>query len=104
MPRKSPAYIVISTAENSAIILGRGGIIRRFWAPSEGGYVRRVSDSHPGTLGQQVCQRLERSGSTLSWTPSAGPLVDLIRREAKLAVQWGKRNSYTPEQMLGLDE
>ena len=58
--------------------------ISLFWAPASGGYVYDVTAS-PGTTGQQVCDRLESSGSALYWTPTMGPLSRLIRREAQRA-------------------
>ena len=58
--------------------------VREFWVPSDGGYVREVDTQHPGTLGAQVCQRLESRGSTLSSTRAA--LLDLIRREYRRAM------------------
>lgn len=56
-------------------------VTREFWAPHGGGYIRDVTHQ-PGTLGEQVCARLARRGSTLRWHPEQGlTLADTIRRE-----------------------
>ena len=50
-------------------------VYRRFYASSEGGYVREGTDS-------QVCDRLDTRGPTLIWSPRAYPrLADFIRAE-----------------------
>jgi hypothetical protein len=54
-------------------------IIRHFWVPSNGGYVREVSSDAPGVLGSQVCDRLSNRGNTLS--SSADGLLDVILRQ-----------------------
>lgn len=46
------------------------------YAPSAGGYVRAADHS-------QVCEGLASMGNTLTWHPSQGPLVELLRREYK---------------------
>lgn len=46
----------------------------RLHARPEGGYVRY------GSEGKHICERLSRSGPTLTWSGEK-PLVDLIRRE-----------------------
>jgi hypothetical protein len=61
--------------------LGEAGTERTFWMPSERGYVHEISDGRPGTLGQQVCQRLSGSGSCLYLSDRAF-LLSLVRREA----------------------
>ncbi len=66
-------------------------IVREFWVPSKGGYVREIDVAHPGTLGQQVCNRLSHQGSTLSATRDS--LLDLIRREYRRAVAYDRRQS-----------
>jgi hypothetical protein len=55
-------------------------IVRRFWAPAGGGYVREVTAHRPGTLGHQVCSGLSHRGGTLS-VGSPDDLITLIRRE-----------------------
>ena len=58
------------------------GDVREFWVRGDrDGYVYEIYDGRPGTLGQQVCDRLEHSGSTLSCRRS--DLLSLIRREAR---------------------
>ena len=52
---------------------------RTFYVPPNGGYVRQTTWGRPGTLGQQVCERLSSSGHTLTATPAT--LADVIRRE-----------------------
>jgi hypothetical protein len=54
-------------------------IIRQFWVPAGGGYVREVDDDHPGMLGRQVTARLGTRGYTIGSLPNG--LLDLIRRE-----------------------
>jgi hypothetical protein len=54
-------------------------IIRQFWTPPGGGYVREVDADHPGTLGQQITERLGTRGYTLRATQDS--LLDVIRRE-----------------------
>lgn len=64
-------------------------IVREFWVPSNGGYVRKIDDQHPGTLGQQVCERLASLGSTLHCSPDG--LEAVIRREYRRMVDAAKR-------------
>ena len=52
---------------------------RTFWVPSQGGYVRQTTWKRPGTLGLQVCERLDTGGATLTATPDN--LAAVIRRE-----------------------
>jgi hypothetical protein len=66
--------------EAGVVILREDGVVRRFWCPLFGGYVHEIDDRHPGTLGQQVCARLEVVGNTLSALSRDG-LIDVIRRE-----------------------
>jgi hypothetical protein len=54
-------------------------IVREFWVPPSGGYLREIDDQHPGTLGRQVSQRLGRLGHMLSSDREG--LLGLIRRE-----------------------
>ena len=54
-------------------------VVRQFWVPPGGGYVREVDAQHPGVLGQQVCVKLANRGSTLSADRKG--LLGLIRRE-----------------------
>ena len=61
------------------------GETREFWCPFSGGYVRQIDAAHPGTLGWQVCERLESAGSTLYCDPERRPLVDIIRKEMRRA-------------------
>jgi hypothetical protein len=53
---------------------------REFWVPRLGGYVREIDDTHPGTLGRQVCRGLAHRGDTL-YLGEGGDLLDLIRHE-----------------------
>jgi len=46
-----------------------GEVIREFWVPASGGYVREIDDAHPGTLGRQVCRSLHHEGHTLHSSP-----------------------------------
>ena len=56
-------------------------IVREFWVPPGGGYVREIDARHPGTLGAQVCAHLSSRGYMLSSSPEG--LLDLIRREQR---------------------
>lgn len=64
-------------------------IIREFWVPSSGGYVREIDAKHPGTSGQQVCRLLADQGSTLE--SSREGLLKLIRREYRRAAAYERR-------------
>jgi hypothetical protein len=59
-------------------------MVREFWVPEGGGYVREISTNRPGTLGLQVCEWLAHSGNTL--TSSRDGLLALIRAEYRRAV------------------
>jgi len=50
----------------------------RLWRPTGGGYVRDITHQ-PGTLGQQVSEELQGSGSMM-YCPKNGNLTDRIRR------------------------
>ena len=65
--------------------LGEPGQERRFWRPDNGGHVYEVSEQRPGTLGIQVCDRLQHSGSAL-YCNSSGELADVIHAEARRAL------------------
>ena len=64
------------------IILPHGGRVLNLWAPSLGGYVREVSDSRPGILGQQVSVHLAHSGEMM-YLPKGSDLTDMVRRAAR---------------------
>jgi hypothetical protein len=66
-------------------------IIREFWVPASGGYVREIDARHPGASGQQVCGMLASRGATLE--SSREGLLDLIRREYRRAVAYDRRES-----------
>lgn len=51
-------------------------VSRHFWVPRAGGYVLELSAGNS----RQVCERLNRLGSTLMCGPNT-PLIDVIRRE-----------------------
>jgi hypothetical protein len=79
---KTKRYKITAIADNRAVLTDTAtGIRREFWAPSDGGYVREISESRPGTLGMQVCDGLVHRGSTLTCGPTG--LLALIRREAR---------------------
>lgn len=61
--------------------LGPDRVVREFWAPSDGGYIREITEDRPGTLGYQVCDCLDGLGNTLEWRPGYGSLARVIRRE-----------------------
>ena len=64
-------------------VLGDEGDTRIFWAPIEHGYVREKYGARGG-LGPQVCDHLQRLGSTLM--ASRETLLHVIRREARRAI------------------
>jgi hypothetical protein len=66
---------------------------RRFWAPPSGGYVREVTNSRPGTLGQQVCAGLTDRGSTLH-VSAPEKLLPLIRSEWQRARRIAKSDPW----------
>lgn len=73
---------------NRVEVRDRNGDTRTYWAPGTGGYVRDVTHQ-PGTLGRQVCDGLATMGTTLSWNPANGPLVNLIRAEHRAGLRKG---------------
>jgi hypothetical protein len=58
-------------------------LIREFWVPGNGGYVREVTSRRSGVLGQQISGGLSHSGWTLTSSPKG--LLDLIRKEYRKA-------------------
>jgi hypothetical protein len=83
-PQRKHSRVRISpSASNRATIRWTCGHETHYWCPDIGGYVRDVTHQ-PGTLGSQVCQRLEGMGDTLTW-PMRRPLVELIRYEYQAA-------------------
>lgn len=78
----------VSGSGNRAVLDDATGVLdlfgdpgrREFWAPSDGGYVREIDEAHPGTLGQQVCDRLAHTGTTLYWSPGGRSVADIVRR------------------------
>lgn len=69
--------------------LGDAGRVRRFWCPEDGGYLREVTDRHPGTLGGQVCEHLASTGSTIYCAAVA--VARIVRREARSLLAWHER-------------
>lgn len=67
-------------------------VIRQFWVPANGGYVREVDDQHPGTLGQQVCVGLADRGPTLA--AESATLIDVIRSEYRRSIAAEKREQF----------
>jgi len=65
-----------------------------YWMPTLGGYVRRITEDRPGTLGWQVCDGLRAQGSTL---PCDGRLASVIRREARVAYRKYDYAADTPD-------
>ncbi len=53
----------------------------RAWAPISGGYVHD-NIKHGGTLGPQLCEGMNSTGSTLYWSGKV-PLAVMIRKEVK---------------------
>ena len=84
MNHRSPRYRVIENGPTECTLRFADGREQHYWCPSGGGYVREVTEHRYGTLGDQVCDQLGRSGSTLRLSdPERWPLVNLIRREAR---------------------
>ena len=54
-------------------------MIREFWCPDNGGYVREIDETHPGTLGQQMSESLATSGNMMHCS-RPGNLPAMIRR------------------------
>jgi len=46
------------------------------FAPAKGGSVKVEARGYP-----QICERLASTGNALTWSPSIGPLCELVRRE-----------------------
>lgn len=66
-------------------------IVREFWVPPGGGYVREIDEDHPGTLGSQVCNRLGIRGPTLSATRAT--LAAVIRTEYQRSMRFQDREA-----------
>jgi len=66
-------------------------VIREFWVPPGGGYVREIDNIRPGTLGRQVCRFLEHRGSTLSCDEDR--LLHVIRREYRRSIAANQRDN-----------
>lgn len=58
---KDVLMVIEEIADNEVWIDGKC-----YWCPQGGGYVRLTTPNFPGTLGRQVCDRLQTQGSTLS--------------------------------------
>ena len=98
--RTSPAYRVTADGHTRATLtipLPDGGTrTRRYWAPSDTGYIYDVTDQ-PGTLGSQVCGELSGGGSTLSAHRGPGGSVAVkIRREVRALVRSLAHDGYVP--------
>ena len=61
---------------------------RTFWVPSQGGYVRQTTWKRPGTLGLQVCERLDTGGATLTATPDNLAAGNPARISADAGASW----------------
>lgn len=88
-PTRSPLFCVYRVTRNRCVLRRADGVEHHYWSPLDGGYVREVTDSRPGTLGAQVCYGLATTGSTLHRGEDEC-LATLIRREARSAA--GRRN------------
>lgn len=88
-PTRSPLFRVYRVTRNRCVLCRADGVEHHYWSPLDGGYVREVTDSRPGTLGAQVCYGLATTGSTLHRGEDEC-LATLIRREARSAA--GRRN------------
>lgn len=79
--RQTPRYRVSTLPDGDVVLYYnnevRLPVVRVFWCPSDGGYVRERFRS--GDL-QQVCKRLDVTGDTLT-CESRADLAGLIRRE-----------------------
>jgi hypothetical protein len=76
MRAKITAERGIVTLEYDDFLEGR--VTREFFCPIDGGYVREIV----GSDAKQVCERLSRTGGTLT-ASSRTSLIDVIRREYK---------------------
>ena len=98
---QTPAYRVTAVGHTRATLSIRlddgSWVTRRYWAPSETGYIRDVTDQ-PGALGPQVCGELAGSGSTLTaWRGERGSVAAVIRREVRALRRSLARSEYGPQ-------
>lgn len=82
------ARIIEHSENNVTVIRDEDGerIEREYWTPDKGGYVREITETHPGTLGYQVCDMLYHMGHTLH-RPGGVRLAAIIRRELRARVR-----------------
>ena len=99
MTRQAPRYRVTSdghtvtlTSSDPTVCAALGvydseTVERTYWVPGcyPVGYVREVTPTRPGTLGHQVCERLQHGGNTLVSSPEA--LLRVIRAELRAAIR-----------------
>ena len=88
-PTRSPLFHVYRVTRNRCVLRRADGVEHHYWSPLDGGYVREVTESRPGTLGAQVCYGLASTGSTLHRSEDEC-LATIIRREARSAA--GRRS------------
>jgi hypothetical protein len=70
------------TSANTCDLLVNGTVLRQYWAPPGGGYVRSVTDRKPANLGQQVGYDLAGSGDMMH-APADTDLTTMIRAAVK---------------------
>ena len=73
---------VTRTVTNTCNLSVNGKPLRQYWAPSNGGYVRSVTDRKPGNLGQQVGDDLAGSGDMM-YAAAGADLTIMIRAAVK---------------------
>jgi len=70
------------TSANTCDLLVNGTVLRQYWAPPNGGYVRKVTFRDFGVHGQQVSESLSGSGDMML-AAEGSDLATLIRAAVK---------------------
>ena len=70
------------TSANTCDLLVNGTVLRQYWAPPNGGYVRKVTFRDFGVHGQQISDALAGSGDMMH-APAGADLTAMIRAAVK---------------------
>jgi hypothetical protein len=85
------AGVVVLTSSDDTVLAALGEhaattLRRAYWVRGDrDGYVHEITDGRPGTLGQQVCDRLSHGGSTLHCCRAR--LAAVVRYELRAALR-----------------